>query len=63
MTDPDTIPRALEFVASAEAGVLVPYRDAVRHLPDTRAEFKAAILPAIAARLADLAREQQRRRR
>ena len=48
--------RALAYVATAPAGMLPAYRDAVRAYPDSFAAFNAAVLPAITRRAAEVAR-------
>ena len=63
MTDPNTIPRALEWVAQAEADVLDAYRVAVVGTYGREHPFVKAVLPAVEARRVELMREQQRRRR
>ena len=63
MTDPNTIPRALEWIANAEAGVLDAYRVAVVGTHGADSPFCRAVLPAILQRQAALRAEQQRRRR
>ena len=63
MTDPNTIPRALEWVAQAEAGVLDAYRSAVVSTYGVDSDFCRAVLPAINERRLELMREQQRRRK
>ena len=62
MTDPNTIPRALEWVAQAEADVLDAYRGSIVETYGRKHPVVKAVLPAINERRVELMRQQQRRR-
>jgi hypothetical protein len=64
MTDPNTIPRALQWVASIDQlPVLDAYAVAVKGTKGISAEFKAAVLPAVTIRRSELLRLPARGRR
>jgi hypothetical protein len=64
MTDPNTIDRALQWIASIDQlPVLDAYAVAVRETQGISAEFKAAVLPAVTVRRSELLRPTTRGRR